>query len=388
MKWSPQQNEALSKVAEWHQKCMAELRQENRLSQPIFRIFGYAGTGKTTLARHFADQIDGKTTYSAFTGKAAMVMHKSGCEGATTIHNLIYDVKQNPKTGAVSFEWDADGPVRDAHLNIIDECSMVDADLGGDFLAYNRPILVLGDPAQLPPVKTRREEADGTGAGYFTEAEPDVMLTEIHRQAKDNPIIYLATQIREGGSIEHGRYGDCWVTDKKKVTSRDVIQADQVLVGTNKTRGQYNARIRQLLGRVNLFPEPDDRLVCLKNNRSTGIFNGGLFEVVNVHPKRASLESKNRMGMTVRSLDTEGMNALDVECRLECWTGGLFDVDWRDKKGADEFDYGYALTVHKSQGSQWDHVVLYDQSFAFRDDWRKWLYTGITRAAKSITIAR
>ena len=57
---------------------------------------------------------------------------------------------------------------------------MVDEDLGRDLLSFGKPVLVLGDPAQLPPVK---------GGGFFTEAEPDVMLTEVHRQAADNPII-------------------------------------------------------------------------------------------------------------------------------------------------------------------------------------------------------
>ena len=76
---------------------------------------------------------------------------------------------------------------------------MVDEELGRDLLSFGRKVLVLGDPAQLPPVK---------GGGFFTEAEPDVMLTEVHRQAADNPIIRLSMAIREGGQIERGIYGE------------------------------------------------------------------------------------------------------------------------------------------------------------------------------------
>ena len=58
------------------------------------------------------------------------------------------------------------------------------------------------------------------------------------------------------------------------------------------------------------------------------------------------------------------------------------------RRESDEFDYGYALTVHKAQGSQWDDVLLFDESYAFREHRARWLYTGLTRAAKRLTIVR
>ena len=72
---------------------------------------------------------------------------------------------------------------------MIDECSMVDAELGRDLMSFDVPVLVLGDPAQLPPIQ---------GGGFFTEAEPDAMLTEVHRQAQDDPIVRLSMEVREG----------------------------------------------------------------------------------------------------------------------------------------------------------------------------------------------
>src|SRR6202035_5203735 len=168
------------------------------------RLFGYAGTGKTTLARQVAEGADGKVLFAAFTGKAALVMRSKGCFGATTIHSLIYK-PQESATATPSFElWD-EAPASKAALIVIDECSMVDAELGRDLLSFGVPLLVLGDPAQLPPIQ---------GGGFFTEADPDVMLTEVHRQAKDNPIIRLSMDIRAGEYLEPGRYGETEVVRK------------------------------------------------------------------------------------------------------------------------------------------------------------------------------
>ena len=77
---------------------------------------------------------------------------------------------------------------------------------------------------------------------------------------------------------------------------------------------------------------------------------------------------------------------IKVSVRPECFTGGIEDYDWPRRKPYDEFDFGYVLTVHKAQGSQWDDVVLFDESFAFPDSRERWLYTGVTRAAKRLTV--
>ena len=128
----------------------------------MFRLFGYAGVGKTTLARHVAEAAAGETAFAAFTGKAAMVMRAHGCSGATTIHALIYRASEGVD-GAPTFTLNEDGPASRASLIVIDECSMVDAELARDLLSFGKPILVLGDPFQLPPVK---------GGGYFTDRRP------------------------------------------------------------------------------------------------------------------------------------------------------------------------------------------------------------------------
>jgi exodeoxyribonuclease V len=379
MKFSPQQVAGLDEVAAWHRQCMHELQQGHTLSRPIFRFFGYAGTGKTTLAKHFASQIDGETVYCAFTGKAALVMSNNGCHGASTIHSLMYHVKEDRKEGGVRFIWNEESDMAKASLIVCDEVSMVGTEVGEDMLRYNTPILALGDPAQLPPVD------NGKGGGFFTAQRPDAMLTEIHRQAAENPIIRMATDVREGRPLQYGQYGTSLVCRPRDISPEDVLAADQVLVGTNAKRQSYNRRIRELKLRRGNMPEPEDRIICLRNNSKTGIFNGGLFRVIEVDKRTPAMKATNRMTMEVQSLDFVS-HTLHVECRMECWNGGIEAVDWRDKKGSDEFDYGYAMTVHKAQGSQWENVMLFDDSRVFKDMWQNHLYTALTRASDRITV--
>jgi exodeoxyribonuclease V len=161
MIWPPQQEAALKAVARWL----------NRGEPQIFRLFGYAGTGKTTLAKKIAGDVEGEVAFGAFTGKAALVLRAKGCAEARTIHSLIYRATET-ETGEPSFVLNEDSTVARSKLVIIDECSMVDAELGRDLLSFGVPILVLGDPGQLPPVK---------GGGFFTGTDPDIMLTEVHR---------------------------------------------------------------------------------------------------------------------------------------------------------------------------------------------------------------
>ena len=202
--FSPHQDAALKAVADW-----LKAKPGSGNTPPLFRLFGYAGTGKTTLATHLAEDVDGKVLFAAFTGKAALVMRSKGCDGASTIHSLIYRARESGEE-VPSFDlWD-DAPASKAKLIVIDECSMVDAELGRDLMSFGVPLLVLGDPAQLPPIQ---------GGGFFTDAEPDVMLTEVHRQAASNPIIRLSMDIRAGNRLEPGRYGETQVVARGRSRS-------------------------------------------------------------------------------------------------------------------------------------------------------------------------
>ncbi len=364
--FTPTQDDALKAVADW-----MKAKPGTGNTPQVFRLFGFAGTGKTTLANHIADDIDGEVKFAAFTGKAASVMRGKGCRGASTIHSLIYRARESGEE-LPSFDlWD-EAPASKAELIIIDECSMVDAELGRDLLSFGVPLLVLGDPAQLPPIQ---------GGGFFTETDPDIMLTEVHRQARDNPIVRLSMDIRAGEYLEPGRYGDSEVVLKADLDPERVLKADQVLVGRNNTRRAYNQRMRQRRGFTEEMPEAGDKLVCLRNNRKKGLFNGGLWSVKERGGRKTGI-------MTMRLLpdDETATRGVKVSVRPECFTGGIDKMDWQQRKPYDEFDYGYVLTVHKSQGSQWDDVVLFDESFAFQESRERWLYTGVTRAAKRLTV--
>ncbi len=406
MKWSTEQEAALSAISNWF----------NNDSKQIFRLFGYAGTGKTTLAKHIAEGITGQVLFAAFTGKAAHVLKTKGCENATTIHGLIYTPKEkgqaklkdlelqlfklrtelkaiNPNTNLdthprvqdlnkmiaaekaivvrPSFTLNTDSVVKTAKLVIIDECSMVDETIGKDLLSFGTKILVLGDPAQLPPIY---------GAGYFTEVQPDFMLTEIHRQAADNPIIAMATKVRQGLVLPLGLYGDSKVISRSELKPSMVLEADQILVGRNNTRYTYNKRLRELLGRKNEFPEVRDKLVCLRNHNELGLLNGAIWFIDEILATDSDL--------TTFVINDGNGTKIETTAHSHYFLGKGDKLQWWEKKEAEEFDYGYALTCHKSQGSQWNNIVLFDESDCFRKDKNRWLYTAITRAAEKITIIK
>jgi len=375
MKFSPQQDEALKAVSRW----LREGRSQ------IFRLFGYAGTGKTTLARYFAEHVDGDVQFAAFTGKAAQVLRSKGAMNARTIHSLIYrprgeeeveDETTGRTTMSPTFSLNRQSPVAKAKLVIIDECSMVDEELGRDLMSFGTPILVLGDPGQLPPI---------SGGGFFTEHEPDYLLTEIHRQARDNPIIRLALDVREGREFMYGDYGAAQVISRREVTSETVLKADQVLIGTNRTRRRYNQRLRELKGFTSHLPQAGDKLVCLRNEPSKGLLNGSLWKVMTV--SRETVKPGINLLVSPEEDDPD-RGVAKIKLLKAAFEDPEADIPWQTKKRYNDFDFGYALTVHKAQGSQWDEVVLFDESFAFRDTRQRWLYTGITRAAERLTIVR
>ena len=301
-------------------------------------------------------------------------MRSKGCAGASTIHALIYRASEGEE-GAPTFTLNHDGPASRAGLIVIDECSMVDAELGRDLLSFGKPILVLGDPAQLPPVK---------GGGFFTEAEPDVMLTEIHRQAENDPIIRL---VRDRALGRRDRLRRLWRKprhpprrDRRRRGSRRRSGAGRRQPHAPALQPAHSPTARA----ARALPVAGDKLVCLRNDRAKGLINGGLWRVEALGGMR-----KDFVRMTVRAEDDdrprarEGRRAQGSSSRAR-----EADLPYPVRRELDEFDYGYALTVHKAQGSQWDSVMLFDESRAFREHRARWLYTGLTRAARKLTLVR
>lgn len=393
MKWSPQQDAALVKAAAWF---------KNPGDQQVFRLFGYAGTGKTTIAKELAAGC-GEVLYAAYTGKAASVMQSRGCAGAGTIHQLIYnpadrsrkklqeleeelaEIPPPEREGArrlrqaieeeksrvqqPGFLLNKDSDLKSADLLIVDEASMVGERLAMDLLSFGTPVLVLGDPAQLPPVKD---------TGYFIDAEPDVMLTEIHRQAADSPVIQIATMIRQGTRPSPGVYGDSLIL-RGRPEEEQVTGCDQIIVGRNVTRQRCNVRSRTLLGMGDSpMPVEGDRLVCLRNDHQEGLLNGTLWSVQETWDVP---ESEDRIGIRL----ADDLWSVSVEAHTHYFRGEKPEF-WAVRE-AQCFDFGYALTAHKAQGSQWPSVFIFDESRAFRQDAQKWLYTAVTRAEQRVVVS-
>lgn len=352
--------------------CVSQWLKNDTKNKPVFWLFGHAGTGKTTIARYLASEIDGEVCFAAFTGKASLMLRRAGCKSACTIHKALYLAKRN-RDGSYTLKINPTGPAARAKLIVIDECSMVDEVIGQDLMSLGIPILVLGDPAQLPPVKS---------AGFFTDiSKPDVMLTEIHRQARDNPIIRLATAVRERRSLPYGTFGTVEIGRPGDRAIEDVVAADQIIVGRNATREAFNTRIRKHLGRSNSYPEAGDRLVCLRNDQDMGIFNGGLFDV----QRTVNASSDDIIPLILRSEDEDEPKNITANVLPECFEGDISKVAWRKRRNTQEFTYGYAMTCHKAQGSQWGHVIVYDES-DISEHPERWLYTAVTRASERLTL--
>lgn len=393
--WSPQQQQALDKVGRW-------LKTRDK---PVFQLAGYAGTGKTTLAKHLAATVNGVVYFAAYTGKAAHVLMKSGAENVSTIHKLIYVPKDKSQQrlkdleaekakllthdpvpsvllnkveiaiqqervnlARPMFQLNTDSPLYEAALLVVDEYSTVDEQMGEDLLSFGCPILALGDPGQLPPVN---------GKPFF-RGEPDVLLTEIHRQAQDNPIIWMSREVREGRVLRPGDYGESRVIPYRSLPREGlqdmVLSTDQLLVGRNATRISSNGRVRELLARTNTLPQQGDKLVCLRNNHEDGLFNGQTW---------TALEDAVFDGdYTILNIESEDGAKAEVSAHPHYFHGGK--PEYWERMDAEEFDYGYALTVHKSQGSQWSNVLLFDEWHG--RDRKQWLYTGITRASERVDI--
>ncbi len=433
LEFAPQQQEAIAKVTAWFADADPD--------RQIFRLFGYAGTGKTTLARHIVDQLGIRALYAAFTGKAAYVLRTKGCADASTVHSLIYQPVEQArahleqlKQQARELEWElparegqeaagieiellrlrsdirreqakVDSPdwiLRDeteldgAPLLVLDEVSMVGERMARDLLSYGTRILCLGDPAQLPPVD---------GGGYFINAHPDALLTEIHRSALDSPVTRMATAIRNSqpGQRDYGVTGRDGTSGRRdRLTLDELLSFDQILTGRNAIRWQAVHLMRALRGLTG-GPMAGDRIIALANSGQAEVFNGQQFDVLDTG---RSMDRTDRHVLFVR--DDEG-----CERHLTAWAAGFRDLEGekqakRDGRGTVvAATYAQAITTHKSQGSQWPRVLVVDESSvfygaAYRDAAKtmgpdaarieghvngcRWLYTAVTRAAEQVVI--
>lgn len=341
---------------------MAWIKQSGNLR---YVLAGYAGAGKTTLAKSLSKKIGG-IMFLAYTGKAANVLREKGCDNVRTIHAAIYK-KEGDDEDEPHFTLNLDSDLRRAKLVIVDEYSMLPVELRQDIEKLAKKVLYLGDPFQLPPVNGE------------CDLQPDFFITEIHRQALDSPIIRYATDVREGRGLQFVTLPEFTYQPQGLIDAADYDNADQIIVGRNDTRRAWNARFRQKLGFSGTFPVKGDKLICTKNNKESGLFNG----MIGYADKDAVQGDEH--GDTLL-LDFDGREELRV------WAGPFRGEEKplkRHLNAIDRFDYAYAITCHKSQGSEFGSVLIYDQPVGRTDrDRARWRYTAITRGKNKVTLVK
>lgn len=354
---------------------------------------GYAGTGKSTLLAQLRRHLDEiypnlKVGFVSYTGKAARVLHGKLLEAEVkykqdtvgTIHSLIYSPIVNEKEEIIG--WQQKEEI-DRALIIVDEASMVDSIIWNHLLSYNVPILAVGDHGQLPPIR----------GSFNLMDKPDIILEHIHRQAAKNPIIGISIQAREHGYIRPGQYGsgihkfskedpDAYLEMNELL--QNYTEDTLILCGYNHTRKKLNMHIRQALGYESTQPIAGDRVICLRNNHKKRIFNGMIGTILEI---REENEDWYRATIAMDGEDTPYMGLVSTK-QFDNDSALNFSKQRSQIMLGDLFDFGYALTVHKAQGSQARKVVLFEERFTKMsdDEWRRWLYTGVTRAEEELVI--
>ena len=365
-------------------------------------ISGYAGAGKSTLVKFIVQNLPGinleeDVVYACYTGKAAQVLLKKGNKNVLTLHKLLYESIPKPDGTFLRIPK----TTIDYKVVIVDEVSMAPRQLMELLFSHNVFIIALGDPFQLPPVDKNQDN------GLLNT--PDVFLDEIMRQALDSEIIRLSMQVRNKESFDYSVGSDVIVMPKKDLNTGVLKWADQILVGTNATRVAINNKMRDLMGRGNK-PEDGDKVICLRNywdyqadnydplvNGTIGYINN-IYETYNRTPGWAGGDTIKVLKADFTSDSNANFGPLQMD-EKQILTGERC-LDYRkiykltsNRKTAHlvpmEFTYGYAITCHKSQGSEWDNVCVLEESFPFdREEHARWLYTAITRASSKLVLVR
>jgi len=381
-----QQKEALEKSHEWW---------ERKYNQ-VFEISGPAGSGKTTIVDYLIKNIGlahDEVLFMAYVGKATMALTLRG-NNAKTIHSSIYDLVEVPvidengnyykKNGRVImksvFEKKEKLPEH-IKLLVIDEGSMINKDIAKDILSFGLPVIVLGDLNQLPPV---------FGEPYFL-IKPDVILTQIMRQAENDPIIQLSQMALRGEDIPIAKYGPrCFVIDKENITDNMLIKSDVVICGKNKTRESINNYIRKSIKKIDkAYPIVGEKLICRQNNWSMSILNN--FFLINGlvgYVEDVYLDTYNGRSICI-DFRPEFLNECfkKIPIDYEFLFAPMHKKDNR-RNYLDKFEFAYAITAHLAQGSQYEKVFIYDEKIGDKEYYRKWLYTAITRASKYLILAK
>jgi len=404
---SDEQNKIYSYVVSWLRNAIHRY-DEKQSGSSALSIAGYAGTGKTFMIPFIREAFPDnyRFAFCTYTGKASSVL-RSRLENSKalqaydyvgTLHSLLYipimGVREiDGRLFKVITGWRKKDDFADLDAIIVDEASMVSQTIWTDLMITGVPIVAFGDHGQLPPIDS----------SFSLMTNPTFTLNNIHRQALGNPIIDLSIKVRQGNPIPYGVHSPGvfklrWSESKcKEVFDTIDFGPDIVMLcGMNKTRVALNNIARGKYGFTENFPYAGERLICLRNNRDSRIMNGQLGTLLWLMP---NCSTPHLFEVSIQMDDFS-----------DIYTGAIYDgcfgqESYADiiekntesrsryyveeaKKPVDYFDYGYAISVHRSQGSEWPRVVLFEERSSYWDEefYRRWLYTAVTRSKEKLFI--
>ena len=373
-------------------------------NKPYTIISGYAGSGKTTLVKFIIAALElnpeDDVAYVAYTGKAANVLSRKGNPNATTAHKLLYNAK--PTASGKFIFTPKDILDKDYKLIIVDEVSMLPLKMWNLLLRYRVPVIACGDPGQLPPI-------DKDTDNHLLD-EPHIFLDEIMRQAAESEIIQLSMHIRNGQSTStfEAQNAQVQIIEKQDIVFGMYDWANQILCATNKTRNDINMAIRKNKYQ-SLEPQEGDKVICMRNEWETlstsysPLTNGTTGFLKNIRKSSLKLPyyiSQTNIDIIYADIETECEGTFkDIMIDYKALTTGEkalnprqeFQMN-RSSKLPDaplEFAYGYAITCHKAQGSEWDNILVLEENFPFdKEEHKRWLYTACTRASSKIVVVK
>ena len=389
MKFEPTESQAqlLDKVKTWFKLWESGLHIGEH--PQWFSYSGAAGVGKGVSARMIVDMLGlDKNTYvaSAYVGKAVLQLRKNGMN-AVTIHKLIYNTKmiidKDKKTGKpiTRFEFELKHRLdKDYRLIFVDEAGMVNDEMVKELLSFGVPIIFMGDMNQLPPV-----------FGFSTVLQnPNHILTQIMRQKEDDPIVQLSQMVLKGIPIFEGEYGKSRVVRELTLDKGLLTDYDQIICNTHKYREALNNYIRKTLrGFPEERPMIGDKVVCCQNNWEIEIddyalTNGMIGYITNISRQRA------HRGYYLIDFAPDffesGKEFLDLKVDMKYINMSHSDQKNVGRINNEKFEYGYAITTYKSQGSEFNRVLYFDSFFKDQDTTKRSRYTAITRAREELTI--
>lgn len=389
-------------LTEKQEKGLKTILNRYKLGMKYTTIAGYAGTGKSTLVK-FAIAALGvrpdRVAYATFTGKAAEVLRKKGNEGACTLHRLLYDHIPKPGGGFIR----KPKAQLDYEIVVVDEVSMAPKSMIDMLLSHRVYVIFLGDPFQLPQIDKNESH------NILDEAH--IFLDEVMRQAAESEIIQVSMKIRNKEPISFMKGKEVIIIPKTELVEGHLTWADQIICATNATRENINMQMRNIYGYSGL-PQDGEKLICLRNYWDDISDNGDTLVNGTTGILRNPFESFRRMPAFVQpqnipiiqgdfiTSDDSIFNSVEIDKKfimenVKCIIDNkiLYRLGKMKEKIGDivprEFAFGYAITCHKAQGSEWDKVLVLEEKFPYKEEEHaRWLYTAVTRAASRLVLVR